>query len=323
VAAALFALAGQRAVSGKDLLHAFVLGIEAECRLGNAVTPGHYEHGWHITGTCGVFGAAAACSRVLGLNEAQVRNALGIAATQASGLVEMMGSEAKSLNGALAARNGLFAALLAATGFEGPEEPIEGAHGFINVLGGSRDLSRITRVPGSEWALAQVAYKPYPCGVVLHGLIDACLEARPQISLADVREINVTLHPLAIERADRPEPRTGLEAKLSAQHAAAVTLAQGQAGIAQFRDEAAADPQLAPIRKKVKLEPNARLTKAGAVVRIGSMRIEVLHARGTPERPMSDAELQAKFRALAGPRAEEWIGLVGSLEAVDKVPPPD
>jgi 2-methylcitrate dehydratase PrpD len=126
VAGALFSLARKRKVSGPELLHAFLLGVETTCRMGNAVMPGHYERGWHITSTCGIFGVAAASAKILQLNEKQTLAALGIAATQAAGLVEVLGSMARILNAAFAARNGLGAALLAEQGFQGPERAARG-----------------------------------------------------------------------------------------------------------------------------------------------------------------------------------------------------
>ena len=181
VAAAVFSLARKYKTSGAELLHAFILGVETTCRMGNAVMPGHYEHGWHITSTCGVFGAAVAAARLLRLNEAQVVSALGIAATQAAGLVEVLGSMARVLNAGFAARNGIAAARLAREGFEGPLQPIEGRRGFMNVFGGNNDLARIVEGLGERWEMTQVAYKPYPSGVVLHALIDACLEHREKL----------------------------------------------------------------------------------------------------------------------------------------------
>ena len=312
VAGVLFALAKDRAVAGRDLLHAFVLGVEAACRVGNAVSPGHYEHGWHITGTCGVFGAAAAAGKILALDERQLLSALGIAATQASGLVEMLGSGARLLNAGFAARNGLTAALLAAQDFEGPGQPLEGDRGFVRVFGGSRKLGALTEGLGKQWALREVAYKPYPCGVVLHALIDACLQLRKDA--AGFERIEIQLHPLAIERGDRPEPRDAHEARLSAQHCAAVALLYGAAGVAQFTDEAAARPELAAIRSRVRLVPEDSLDKAAAVVSVDGKAL-----RAEPRRTLTGAELEAKFRSLAGPRAQKLLRAIDGIESARKV----
>ena len=315
VAGVLFALAKVKSVSGMEFLHAFILGMETTCRLGNAVTPGHYERGWHITSTCGVFGAAAAAGKVLGLNENQYVNALGIAATQASGLVEVLGSMARVLNAGFAARNGLAAALLAAEGFQGPARPLEGLRGFVNVFGGSTDFDQLTGRLSEHWEMTQVAYKPYPCGVVLHALVDACLERRE--SIRDSEKIVVALHPLAVERADRPEPRNALEARLSAHHAVAVAALRGRAGLAEFSDAAAADPALQAFRRRVRVVPDERLDKMAAMIAAGNSLISAPASRS-----MDDARIEAKLRELTGSRADEWIRFVGSLESTEKVTPP-
>ena len=317
VAGALFSLSRKRNITGPALLHAFILGVETSCRMGNMVTPGHYERGWHITGTCGIFGAAAAAGKVLQLNEKQFLSALGLAATQAAGLVEMLGSMARLLNAGFAARNGLAAAQLAGEGFQGPAHPIEGLRGFVNVFGGSKDFSQITRDLGRHWELTQVAYKPYPCGVVLHALIDGCLELREKMRNAE--KLVVTLHPLAIERTNRPEPRNAIEARISAQHAVAVTLLHGRAGLAEFSDAAAADPAVKAFRRRVSVVPDERLDKMAAIITDGETTLRIPAAK-----PMDDARLEAKFRELAGARADEWMRFVDSLdsgEQVLKLPP--
>jgi 2-methylcitrate dehydratase PrpD len=309
VAAALLSLARRRRVSGRDFLHALVLGMETSCRMGNAVMPGHYEHGWHITSTCGVFGAAAAASKLLDLTEKQIGHALALAATQAAGLVEVLGSMARVLNAGFAARNGIASALLAGQGIEGPQEPIAGRRGFVNVFGGSADLSRLTEGLGERWEMAEVAYKPYPSGVVLHALIDAVLEHRAELARAS--SLTVRLHPLAIERTDRPEPRNAIEARLSAQHAVAVALLYGRAGLAEFSDAAAVDAEVQAMRGRVKLLPDAALDKmAAAVSTFDAPR----------SRRMDDARLEAKFRELAGERAASLLEIIGSLEAMEAVP---
>jgi 2-methylcitrate dehydratase PrpD len=296
VAGAVFSLARRRKVSGAELLHAFILGAETSCRMGNAVMPGHYEHGWHITSTCGVFGAAVAAAKMLKLEERQIVWALGHAATQASGLVEVLGSMARVLNAGFAARNGVAAALLAAAGFQGPRAPIEGLRGFLNVFGGNHAAETITARLGENWEMLQVAYKPYPAGVVLHALIDACLEQREKIRHAS--EIVVHLNPLAIERTDRPEPRDAIEARLSAQHAVAVALLHGRAGLAEFSDAAATDAEVRALRRRVRVVPDAGLDKMAAAVVAGAASIAA-----PASRPMDDARLEAKFRALVGARA--------------------
>ena len=233
---------------------------------------------------------------------------MALAATQASGLVEMLGSAARALNPGFAARNGIAAALLAEQGIQAPAEPLEGLRGFVNVFGGGKDWDAIT---GSDWEIQRVAYKPYPSGVVLHSLIDACLELR---TAKAPERIGITLHPLAIERGDRPVPRDGTEARLSAQHCAAVALLYGKAGVEQFNDAAVADPTVRKLRERVTIKADASLDKAACVLEIDG-RVKRAELRQT----MSDAELEAKFRSLAGAAAERWLQWLERLEDEPRV----
>ena len=312
VAAVVLSIARKQKVSGAELLHAFVLGVETSCRMGNAVMPGHYERGWHITSTCGVFGATAAAAKLLRLDQRQMASALGIAATQASGLVEVLGSMARVLNAGFAARNALAAARLAAGGFEGPRTPIEGLRGFVNVFGGSADLSQLTQQLGEQWQMRQVAYKPYPSGVVLHALIDACLEHREKLRIA--QSIQVHLSPLAVERTDRRDPRNAIEARLSAQHAVAVALLHGEAGLAQFSDAAAVDGEVQALRRRIGVAADPSLDKMAARIRADGASIAA-----PASRPMDDARLEAKFARLAGAPAARLLETVRSLETLDRV----
>src|SRR5690554_626332 len=183
VAAALLAYSETERLSGKDFMVALLLGIEAQCRIGMAVSPFHYAQGWHITSTCGVFGSAMALGKILGLPLERLVWALGAAACQAGGLVEGLGTMAKSISVGNAARNGIMAALLAREGFSGPSHPLEGAYGFARVFSRDPDFAAISTGLGDTWHLARVAYKPYPCGVVLNPVLDAALELAEPLRL--------------------------------------------------------------------------------------------------------------------------------------------
>ncbi|BBK44706.1 hypothetical protein STVA_47260 [Allostella vacuolata] len=306
VAPALFAWAERVPMTGARLLHAFVLGVEVECRLGNALSPYHYQRGWHITSTCGVFGAAAAVGHVLGLDEERMLWALGNASAQSSGLVETLGTMAKSIGVGQSARGGLLAALLARDGVEGPERPLEGPRGFLTVTGRDPDLARVTDGLGTDWEMPKNNCKPYPCGVVLNSVIDACLDLRAVRPLAPdaIRSITVSGHPLLRERADRPAVATGREAQVSAQHAVAVALLDGRAGVAEFSDARVGATDVLALRAKVEVRDAPGIPVEGArlevVLASGETIVqEVAAARGSAARPLSDAELEAKFRALA------------------------
>ena len=308
VAAALLALAEYLPVSGVTWIHAFALGVEVECRVGSAVYPSHYDIGWHITGTAGVFGAAAAAGRLLGLSEAQLVWALGIAATQASGLREMFGSMCKPLHPGLAARNGMVAALLARENFTSTTQGIEGRRGFANVLATERDYARISGGLGETWELAANSYKPFACGVVVHPVIDACLQLRREQHLAAdaIEAIELTVHPLVLELTGKKTPRVGLEGKFSVFHSAAVAIIDGAAGEAQYSDAHVADPRVVALRERVVVVVDPALAEDAARVRIRLKDGRVLerfvaHALGSLARPMSDRDLEDKFRALCAP----------------------
>ena len=306
VAAAITALAEHTPVTGAQFLQAFILGVETECRIGIAITPEHYDLGWHITATCGVFGAAAACGRLLQLNEQQMACALGIAATQASGLTSMLGSMSKPYNMGHAARNGLTAALLAQKSFTSSERGIEAPRGFAHVLSTRCDLNAIVDGLGSRWELLQNAYKPYPCGIVVHPFIDACLELRSEHAFAPdaIERIELRVHPLVLRLTGNATPRTGLEAKLSVQHCVAAACILGAVGIKEFTDACANDPATVALRARVTAVVDDSIAADASDVVIvlksgASHHAFVPHALGSLERPLTDAGLEDKFRALA------------------------
>jgi 2-methylcitrate dehydratase PrpD len=253
VASAILALAEKTPVRGEDFVHAFVLGVETECRIGNAVYPSHYDVGWHITATAGVFGAAAAAGRLLGLTEQQMVWALGIAATQSSGLREMFGTMVKPFHPGNAARNGLLAAFLAHRDFTSAERSIEGRRGFANVLAAERNLAEITERLGETWEIALNTYKPFACGIVEHPAIDGCIELRNEHNLkaGDIESISLRVHPLVLELTGKKAPQAGLEGKFSVYHSCAVAIIFGAAGEGQYSDEAVRDPGVIALRDRV------------------------------------------------------------------------
>ena len=331
VAAPLFALAQTLPLDGKQWLLAFVLGVEMECRLGNAVSPGHYQRGWHITSTCGVFGAAAASAKALDLDTANIGWAFGNASAQSSGLVETLGSMSKSISVGNAARNGLLSALLAQDGFAGPERPIEGERGFLRVMSDATDadVDAAFTTLGSEWALLSNTYKPYPCGVVLNPVIETCLglSATPGFSFADVERVTLRGHPLLRARTDRPNITLGREAQVSAQHSVAVALARGRAGLAEFTDAEVADPLLRAFASRLDFVDDSAYSVEAAQVTITlrsgetmSRRIDA--ARGSLQAPLADSDLENKLRELAeyGGSSRKPATLIDALWALESAP---
>jgi 2-methylcitrate dehydratase PrpD len=302
---ALLAMAESHRVSGQALLDAFILGAEVELRIGNAVYPSHSEAGFHATGTCGVFGAAAACARLLRLDLQRASWALGIAATQSAGLREMFGSDCKSLHPGKAAHDGLTAALLAARYFTSSERAIEAPRGFAHVLASARDLNAIGDGLGSRWELGSNMYKPFACGLVVHAAIDACIQLRAEHALqsSSIEHVRMRVNPIVMELTAKTEPRTGLEGKFSVYHACAIALLRGRGGESEFSDAAVLEPDAIALRRKVEIVPDAAVAmmEAYATIRLAGGRVIEKHvpsALGSTERPMSDRDLEDKFRAL-------------------------
>jgi 2-methylcitrate dehydratase PrpD len=302
---ALLAYAEWQRTAGADLVHAFVLGVEAEERIGLSVFPEHYAVGWHITGTAGVFGAAAAIGRLLNLDEQRMRWALGIAATQSAGLREMFGSMCKSFHPGRAAQNGMTAALLAASGFTSSEQAIEAPRGFAHVLSTKFDPDVITTGLGERYELAFNTYKPFACGLVVHAVIDGCIQLAEEygITATDVAYIALRVNPIVLELTGKREPRSGLEGKFSVYHAAAAAIIHRTAGEPQFSDACVLAPEAVALRARVRTQtdPSIRRTEAHVTVTLHDGTVlhrHVEHARGTLECPLSDAEIEAKFRDL-------------------------
>jgi len=305
VAPALFALAERRPVSGAELLLAFILGVELACRIGRAISPGHYTKGWHITATCGVFGAAAGAGALLGLDERRMIWALGNAATQSCGLCECLGWPAKSIGVGNAARNGLWSALLAEKGFEGPPEPIAGVQGFLNAMAEPPDWAALTDGLGETWELAQNAIKPYPCGFVIHPFLDVVLDWRRQHPDDAIERVVLRGNPLLSDRTDRPDISTGAESQVSVQHAVAAALVLGQAGLAQFTDACARDPALVAMRRRIAVVRDPAVATIAAQVELCTAdgrthRLSTPAARGSPANPMNDRDVEEKLRTIVG-----------------------
>jgi 2-methylcitrate dehydratase PrpD len=326
VASAILALSETRPVSGRDLLHALVIGVEVECRIGNAVYPAHYDRGWHITGTTGVFGAAAASGLLLGLSEQQMRWAFGLAATQPVGLREMFGTMTKSFHPGRAAQNGLTAALLAKENFTSSEVALEGRTAWAHVLSTACDFTQITRGLGEHYEISRNTYKPFACGVVLHPIIDACLRLRAAHRLTPemIERVDLAVHPLVLELTGKKSPRTGLEGKFSVYFAAAVAMAAGAAGVKQFTDEWVSRPEVVALQGRVYPTVDRTIAEAQtrAVITLKDGRkVEqfVEHAVGSVERPLSDADLDAKVRdlcdgVLPGPSVARLVDTCRGIE---------
>ncbi len=290
--------------SGERVLRAFAVGCEAQLRLGNAISPEHYDAGWHITGTCGVVGAAVAAAVLRELDATGLETAVALAATQTLGQREAFGSMTKPFHPGQAAANGLLAALLAERGFPGVPQIFERPGGFFAALTTQAHPEQLLDGLGERWELEKNTFKPYPCGIVSHPLIDAAVAAAVRIPNPQrVQRITAHCHPLVVDLMGRIQPADGLQARFSAAHTIAAALADGELTLRQFRDERVTADDLRRLRAAVRFEtdPEIRRDEARLTVHLdnGTEITEyVEHARGSLARPLTDAELTAKARNL-------------------------
>lgn len=326
VASALFAYASVHPVSGRDFVHAFVLGFEAESRVANAVYPAHYTAGWHMTGTVGTIGAAAAIGRLLGLDVQRMVWCLGLAATQAAGLREMFGSMGKPFHPGRSAQNGYAAALLAREGFTSGEHPLEGPRGFAAVTAAEYDLTRITEGLGEHFDLRENTYKPFPCGIVNHPTIDGCIQLHQEHAIApeQIAAVRLRVAPLVIDLCNQQNITKGLQGKFSVYHGAAVGLVRGKAGLQEYSDAGVNDPAVRRVRELTTAVGDPSITEDQAHITVeltSGERLErfVERSVGNLKKPMTDAQLEAKFRdqavlALRSDQVEHLIGLCWQME---------
>jgi 2-methylcitrate dehydratase PrpD len=307
VASAALALAEYIGASGRALIDALVLGVDVACRMGNAIYPDHYDRGWHITGSTGMLGAAAACARLLQLDETKTAMALGIAASQPVGLREQFGTMTKPFHPGAAARAGLVSALLASKGFTASPRALEAPRGYAQVVSTKHDWNEITHELGSRFEISFNTYKPFACGIVIHPGIDAATQLRARgIMPDDVERIELRVHPLVLELTGKKEPADGLQAKFSVYHGVAAGLVFGRAGEDEFSDAVVRRDDLVALRRKVIATVDRSIDEASAdvVAVLTDGRREhvfVEHAIGSLQRPMSDADLDAKFESLVAP----------------------
>ncbi len=315
VAAAILALGQQRGASGRDIIDALVIGIEVFCRVGNAIYPDHYDRGWHITGSTGMLGSAAACARLLKLSAEQTQMALGIAASQPTGLREQFGTMTKPLHPGAAAKAGLMSALLARHGYTASRRALEAPRGLLQVFSDKTDWSQITVGLGKTWEIALNTYKPFACGIVIHPSIDGCVQLRNdhQLTAADIQKVTIKVHSLVLELTGKKTPATGLASKFSVYHSCAVGLLYGRAGEHEYTDETVNRPEVLALRAKVEAIVDDAIDEAAADITIQTtdgrtLHVFIEHAVGSLERPMSEQQLKAKFIDQSAP-------IIGALKA--------
>lgn len=303
VAAALFAYAEQNQVSGKDFLAALSIGIEIECRLSNVLLtqPAKANLGLFITGITGPIGAAAALGRLMKLDETQMRWAIGLAAVQASGFRGTHGAMAAFFVPAHAARTGVWGAMLARNGLTCTDHVLESDKGFVEIFAPGANLELAVQDWGAHYEMLLNAYKPYPSGIVVQPIIDACLEIASQINdPSQIQSVTLQVNPLALNLTGRRHPKDSVEAQISLFHWAASCLLQGHAGLAQLAQSCVESQSIQSMRNLIIANPDDSLDRDAAKASVGLTNGQVIsshvvHARGSVDRPMTNEELDQKF----------------------------
>lgn len=258
---ALIALAEEAGASGRDVLTAYVVGFEIETCLGRGVNFHHYEKGWHPTATLGVFGAAAACAKLMRLDEQRTTHALGLCASLAAGVKSNLGSMAKPMHVGNCSRNGLLAARLAAEGFTSNSDALEHHQGFLEVFNGAGhyDVGRILAKWGTPWDIEMpgIAIKQYPCCLSTQAVVDAMIRLAQDHDLQPgaVARIDARISARRLEHTNRPAPRSALDAKLSAQYVLARAMVNREVTLSHFEGDSYRDGEIQEAMKLVHLRP--------------------------------------------------------------------
>ena len=321
---------------GGDVALAYVVGFEIDAALGSALNPTHYTRGWHATSSIGTLGCAAAASRLLALDAERTRQALGIAASLASGLKENFGSMTKPFHAGHAAQNGVRAALLAREGMTASDAALEGRQGYAAAFSGATLEAAAFEGLGRRWELTSsgLAVKPYPSCALTHSAIDALVElrARHRIAAAQVASVEVGVNAVVPDVLRHDRPSNGLERKFSMQYCAAAALARGPLGLADFEDGPVPDAATRELMTRVRmvidpalphgLEQQAWTRVTVRLVDGTTFEEKPRGASGHPTSPLSEAELSAKFQACAAPviGADAAQGVAEQLQHLEDIP---
>lgn len=298
----LWALSHRLGFSGREMLEALVLSFEVMCRLANATHPDSYKRGFHVTATCGTVGAAVAAALLLKRDQSQLKNIVGLAANQGAGLIANLATPAKAISVGNAARNGLLAPTFVAAGITASPNALEGQFGFIQAMCNGGNPQTLVDQLGADWEIRRVAQKPYPTGVVLNPVIDACLELRDQLggSVDHVESITVVGHPLLKDRADRPIVLSVPDARLSVQHTVAVTLLRGLPSVSSFHEAAYVDPSIMALASRINVQVDEKISVESAAISItlsngNILSCKIAQGRGSLSNPLSDGDLESKL----------------------------
>ncbi len=289
--------------SGDELLRAFAVGIELQLRVAVAMSPSHYDAGWHITGTVGSLGAATAAALLLGLDAETTGRALGIASSMTIGHREGFGTMNKPLHPGKAAANGLVAAAAAARGLDASPSALDGPRGYFAVMAPELAPGLLVDGWGERWELLSNTYKPYPCGIVTHPAIEAAERLHQAVGGREIERVEVRCHPLVVELTGNPDPGDGLAARFSTVHGVAAGVLSGAVDLGSYDDAYVRSAALIAMRARVELIPDPDIPRATAHLTVtladgSTEKCTVENARGSLEAPLTDDQLDRKVLAL-------------------------
>ena len=325
--------------SGKDLLVAYHAGVEVECKIAEAISPRHYEDGFHSTGTCGVFGGTSACAKLKGLDVVHTSRAFGVAASHAAGLRENFGTMMKPFQAGHATESGVVAADFAAIGWTAAEQILEAQRGFFHAYGGTYDPSAIVDRLGKPWTLQNpgVSIKPFPSGSLTHPGMTELLRLIHENSIraADVKHVEVGANRNMESTLLHHHPKTGLQAKFSMEFCLAILLLDGKADQTKYTDAVANRDDVQKMIERIHFYVDPEAEKAGYDKMTTILKITLKDGRtisgraafgkGSPINPMSYDEVAEKFRGCAAfaewpsAKANQVIELVRKLEDLPDV----
>lgn len=334
-----FALGETAAVSGKDLMLAYHLGVEVECKIALAISPHSYHS--HITGICGPFGSAAAGIKLRKLDQVQSLNAIGVAATAGGGLRTNFGTMTKPFHAGHAAEGGLVAVDLAALGWTASHTVLEAPGGFFNAYGGAYEFEPdfLTRQLGNPWVFASpgVSIKPFPCGSLTHPGMDEMLRLIRQYNITpqEVESVDVGTNRFALGSLIHHDPHTSLEAKFSMEFCLAILLIERKAGLSQFTDAVVNRPNVQAMIHRIHYSASSAAASAGLNTMSTIIHIHLRDGRtisghaeyalGSPQHPMSYEQVADKFRGCAEyahwpkEKTEKIIQMVRTLESIGDI----
>src|SRR5467141_3892264 len=318
---ATLALAERGGVSGKELMLAYHLGVEVECKIAEAISPRHYEDGFHSTGTCGPFGSGAACAKLLQFDVSKIRNTFGLAASQSGGLRENFGTMTKPFQAGHAAESGLLSAELISLGWTAADQILEAERGFFHAFGGSFDPGAIMDRLGKPWTFASpgISLKPYPSGSLSHPAMTELVRLIEVNKLqgAQVEKLDVGANHQMTTTLLHHRPKTGLEAKFSMEFCMAILLLRGKAGLSEFSDQVVQQADVQEMVGRINFYVDPEAESAGYDKMTSLLKIHLKDGRvitgradfgkGSPANPMTFEEAAAKFRGCA--EFADWPGV--------------